>query len=77
MRLEPHQPRKPLSFFCHWCDRTTVDSTKPETGTFHVQFGHRFNQKSQEYDDEEYVGVMFAVCKPCMTAFKKSLTEQS
>lgn len=72
--LEPYTPRTPRSFWCSQCDAAMVDSTKPETGTFHVQFGHQFDRETSEYDGE-YVGVMFAFCKPCMTAFKKSLTE--
>lgn len=66
MKLEPYSPRTAQSFWCTKCDAVAVDSTKPETGSFHLQYGHAFNPKTSSYDGEgEYLGVMFAVCKSC------------
>lgn len=76
MLMKPYTPKTPQRFWCTECDHNTVDSTQPETGTFHLQFGHTFDPEKREYDGD-YLGVMFAICKPCMTAFKKSLTEQA
>lgn len=63
--LTPYTPRTPQSFWCGKCDTNTVDSTKPETGDFYVVFGHAHNRETMEYDSEEYLGVMFALCKFC------------
>lgn len=66
MELEPYHPPTPQSFWCTKCDRNAVDSTKPETGNFHIQFGHSFNPRTKSFDgDGPYLGVMFAVCKDC------------
>jgi hypothetical protein len=51
-------------FWCNVCDRTIVDSTKPETGDFFVFFGHSYSAQSKSYDGN-YTGVMFALCKDC------------
>lgn len=68
MRNEPYTPRTAQSFWCNDCDTNVVDSTKPETGTFHIQFGHAFNNETKSFDgDGEYLGVMFAICKECAT----------
>ena len=64
MKLEPYTPRTAQSFWCNRCDNSVVDSTKPETGNFYVVFGHSYHTERQEYDGE-YLGVMFAICKPC------------
>ena len=65
MKIEPYQPRTHQVYWCNRCDCTQVDSTKPETGIFTIAFGHAFSQESKEYDGD-WVGVMFAVCKPCL-----------
>jgi len=65
MILDTYQPRTPQSYWCKKCDHRIVDSNKPETGNFFTVFGHSYNSQSKEYDGE-YLGVMFAVCKPCM-----------
>lgn len=68
--MKRHVPRTPQSFWCDKCDSNSVDSDKPETGFFHVQFGHAYNRETQEFDGE-YVGVMFALCKYCAEDAKK------
>jgi hypothetical protein len=61
-----HTPKTPQDFWCNKCDAKRVDSTKPDTGTFFVFFGHVFNEKTREYDGDEYAGVMFALCSTCL-----------
>lgn len=68
--MKVHIPRTPQDFWCSECDRNSVDSTKPETGTYYTQFGHSFDRETGEYDGE-YVGVMFAICKYCADSDKK------
>lgn len=65
MKLEPYQPRTHQVYWCSRCDCTQVDSNKAETGIFTLAFGHAFSQGSKEYDGD-YVGVMFAICRPCL-----------
>lgn len=62
MRL--HTPRTPQSYWCHECDKNTVDSDKPETGSFFTQHGHAYNNETRDFDGE-YLGVMFAICASC------------
>lgn len=61
-----YQPTTHQIFWCNKCDALEVDSQKPETGKFHLQWGHTFNKKTQSFDgDGEYTGVMFAICSDC------------
>lgn len=59
-----YKPRKDASFWCNLCDWNIVDSTKPESGDFFVQFGHMYSIDERQYSGE-YTGVMFALCKNC------------
>lgn len=72
--LNPYQPRTPQVFWCNSCDHRRVDSAAAETGTFHIQSGHAYDPKTQEYDGDYHM-VMFAICRPCAEAVKKSLTD--
>jgi len=65
MHLEPYEPRQTEQFWCSVCDAKPVDSDKPETGRFFVQFGHTYKQSTRQYDGN-YVGVMFALCSDCI-----------
>ncbi len=64
VKLELYTPQTPQVFYCSQCDRNTVDSQKPETGSFHRVFGHSFDQTKKEYSGQ-YTGVMFAICAEC------------
>ena len=69
MKLAPFTPHDPQSFWCNNCDANVVDSTKPGTGSFHIQFGHAWNAATKSFDgDGEYLGVMFAFCARCAGA---------
>ena len=63
--LIPYTPRTHQSFWCNRCDCRTVDSQKPETGNFFIQFGHSFDDSEKEYSGD-YHGVMFAFCNTCL-----------
>jgi len=65
MRLEPFTPHSLTRFWCNKCDANVVDSEKPETGSFFVQFGHTYDRSTQDYSGE-YTGVMFALCPECL-----------
>jgi hypothetical protein len=67
--LDTYQPRTHQQFWCKKCDRVSVDSEKPETGSFFNVFGHMWDRETKEYDGE-YVGVMFAVCTGCLNTGK-------
>lgn len=64
MHLYPYKPQKPASFWCSKCDACAVDSEKPETGHFFVQFGHGYSAETGQYDGN-YTAVMFALCPEC------------
>lgn len=64
MTSRSYQPAHRAEFWCNVCDRNVVDSEKPETGDFFLQYGHAFNSDSRAYDGE-YIGVMFAICNEC------------
>lgn len=57
-------PIVPTKFWCNICDNEIVDSEKPETGSFYIQFGHTFNANTKHFDGA-YVGVMYAICATC------------
>lgn len=66
IRMEPYTPRTHQSFWCNQCDIVNVRSEDTSTGRFFVQSGHAFDYDNKEYDGD-YHGVMFAVCKQCLT----------
>ena len=65
LEMEPYKPLKHANFWCHKCDRNTVDSLNEESGSFFVMFGHSYSQQEKGYTGV-YTGVMFAMCKPCL-----------
>lgn len=64
VKLEPYIPKTPQVFYCCRCDHNKVDSQSQETGSFHLAFGHSFDQEQKEYSGL-YTGVMFAICAKC------------
>jgi hypothetical protein len=64
MDMKKYQPKEITKFWCSTCDAAKVDSDKPESGTFYVQFGHAYNPTTKAFDGE-YVGVMYALCPEC------------
>jgi hypothetical protein len=66
LRHESYTPRAPQVFWCNRCDNQKVDSENPDTGRFFVVFGHVYDDTTEQYDGD-YRGVMFAVCKGCLT----------
>lgn len=65
MARSEHQPRTHQAFWCNCCDNSIVDSDKPDTGKFFVQFGHAYSAEEKEYSGE-YLGVMYALCPACL-----------
>lgn len=63
----PHVPRTHQVFWCNDCDAVQVDSHKPETGKFYLQWGHMYQKLAEPIGefDGDYVGVMFALCPAC------------
>ena len=51
-------------FWCSECDNRTVDSDKPETGTFYQVFGHQYVPGTQPGSNDFY-SVIFALCPKC------------
>ena len=64
MHLDEHKPRMTQRFWCNKCDAKIVDTEKPETGKFYVQFGHGYSARDKDYTGD-YTGVMFALCPEC------------
>jgi hypothetical protein len=52
-------------FWCQHCDRNTVKSNEPLTGTFFSQFGHEWSTE-QKKTTSEYTMVIFAYCPDCI-----------
>lgn len=62
--MDAYYPKEKIEFWCNKCDHDLVKSDDESTGNFYIQFGHRFNQETKQYDGD-YVAVMYAVCSHC------------
>jgi hypothetical protein len=64
------EPKHPLEFWCQDCDEKFVDSEKPESGGFFLEWGHRFMPLTVEYFGP-YEPIIFALCPECLKKRKR------